>query len=338
MKMPLISVVVPIWNVEKWLDDCVKSVLAQTYVNFELILVDDGSPDGCPRKCDEWAAQDNRIKVIHKKNEGRSIARNVGVDCAIGDFVTFLDPDDFLSVDYLEYLMSLLQKHPDCQYAECSMTVWRDGHLLPYKDTPCERTLTADEAIRAVLYDKMRVSCCAKLLPIDLAKSVRFPAGRIHEDAYTICEFLSAINKVIVSNQPLYIYRLRPNSTVTRPYEKWNVTQHMEATDHLLNVACGRGTQFTKGCNRFDAYAMMRALKYMQNVPEEDLSFRNDIRCRALRNCWSVFFDQHATMRDRAGLFSLWLGLRPYFLFWSVYGKLRLIGKKRGQVGQGALI
>ena len=108
---PLISVIVPIYNVEKWLPRCVDSILSQEYKNLEIFLVDDGSPDGCPTICDEYAEKDKRIKVIHKKNGGLSDARNVAIDVASGEFICFVDSDDYVAPTYVEILYSLIEKY-----------------------------------------------------------------------------------------------------------------------------------------------------------------------------------------------------------------------------------
>ena len=104
MKNELISVIVPVYNVEKYLNKCIQSIVSQTYKNLEIILVDDGSPDNCPKMCDDWAAADSRIKVIHKQNGGLSSARNAALDIAVGDYLFFIDSDDYAEPDMVEFL------------------------------------------------------------------------------------------------------------------------------------------------------------------------------------------------------------------------------------------
>ena len=110
--MPEISVIVPVYKVEKYLDRCIESIVNQTYPEFELILVDDGSPDNCPALCDAWAERDGRIRVIHKKNGGLSSARNAGMDVMCGKYVCFIDSDDWIELNFLEVLRSLFEKYP----------------------------------------------------------------------------------------------------------------------------------------------------------------------------------------------------------------------------------
>ena len=116
-KKPLITIIIPVYKVEDYLDKCVESVVNQTYKNLEIILVDDGSPDNCPKMCDDWAKKDKRIKVIHKENGGLSDARNKGIDIAKGEFITFIDSDDYVENNYVEFLYNLVREN----HAEISM-------------------------------------------------------------------------------------------------------------------------------------------------------------------------------------------------------------------------
>ena len=115
-KEDLISIVIPVYKVEKYLEKCVESVINQTYKNLEILLVNDGSPDNCPKICDEYAQKDNRIKVIHKENGGLSDARNAGIDVATGKYITFIDSDDYISNDYVEYMYNLLKQNNTKKY------------------------------------------------------------------------------------------------------------------------------------------------------------------------------------------------------------------------------
>ena len=119
--MPKLSVIVPVYNAEKYLDKCIKSIIGQIYTDFELILIDDGSPDLCPLMCDEWKQKDRRIKVVHKENQGVAIARNIGLDLAIGEYVTFVDSDDWLEPTmYLEMLKVLENYKCDVVMCDCT--------------------------------------------------------------------------------------------------------------------------------------------------------------------------------------------------------------------------
>ena len=117
-KKPLISIIVPVYCVEEWLDRCISSIVSQTYTNLQIILVDDDSPDRCPEICEKWASIDSRIQVIHKKNEGVSVARNVGLENATGDYISFVDSDDWIDASFYEILLNTLLQN-DLDIIEC---------------------------------------------------------------------------------------------------------------------------------------------------------------------------------------------------------------------------
>ena len=125
MENPLISVIVPIYNVEEYLNRCVESIVNQTYQKLEIILVDDGSPDNCPRMCDDWAKKDSRIKVIHKENGGLSDARNAGMKITTGEYISFIDSDDYIETCMIEILYEAIKKY-DCDIASCRVRIVMD--------------------------------------------------------------------------------------------------------------------------------------------------------------------------------------------------------------------
>ena len=136
---PLISIVIPVYKVEKFLGRCMESVVNQTYKNLEIFLIDDGSPDNCPKMCDEWAAKDSRIKVIHKQNDGLANARNSGIEIFTGDYVIFIDSDDFLELDMVEFLLNLSVKY-DADISRC-------GFYFNYENGSCETELKGEPQI-----------------------------------------------------------------------------------------------------------------------------------------------------------------------------------------------
>ena len=148
-----VSFIVPIYNVEKYLSECVESILAQTYSDFEMLLVDDGSPDNCPALCDDWATKDSRIKTLHKPNGGLSDARNYGLDHAQGDYVVFVDSDDFwVEKDCLERLMNVVDAHPECDFIGFNCSYY-------YSDTKTYKKWVAYNESLSVPTDKNIVIC-----------------------------------------------------------------------------------------------------------------------------------------------------------------------------------
>lgn len=210
----LVSVVIPVYNVEKYLNRCLKSVSEQTFKQLEIILIDDGSTDNSGAICEEFASHDLRAKVVHKLNGGLSSARNVGTDLATGDFVTYLDSDDFLAKDYVEKSIKLCNKY-NADISILDMLYINEYENDEHKDhiKITEKVLTPEKAIEESLY-QILFSCCApsKMYRTKIAKKVKFPENKLSEDLATCHLFLSKANKVIFSNQIGYYYRQRDNS------------------------------------------------------------------------------------------------------------------------------
>ena len=202
---PLISVVVPVYKVENYLDRCVESLLAQTYQNLEIILVDDGSPDSCPALCDEWGKRDERIVVIHKPNGGLSDARNAGVLAAHGDYVGFVDSDDYVAPDMYESLYAHLVE-ADADVSICGIA----DVYFDHTEDPSEiirTTMTSQEVLSDMLLNKTLTVCVPpRLYPAWLLHKVPQPVGMTHEDSWTVVDFFTKVNKVAVDTTPRYFY------------------------------------------------------------------------------------------------------------------------------------
>lgn len=217
---PSVSVIVPIYNVEKYLNACVDSILQQSFTDFELILVDDESPDGCGRICDSYARQDKRVKVIHKKNSGVSAARNAGIEAAKGKTIAFVDSDDIVEPDMLELLYRLLTEN-DADFSCCSILNCYANHEFPQCDTDETYVIDNKEAYRMLLEGKLITgSPCAKLFKRELFDHVRFVVGKIYEDAIFFSDIIVNVKKVAVSTKPKYRYMHREGSYTTTFREK----------------------------------------------------------------------------------------------------------------------
>lgn len=213
----LISVIIPVYKVEKYLCRCVDSVLEQTYTNMEIILVDDGSPDNCPVMCDEYARQDSRVKVIHQENAALSGARNAGIDMAQGQWLAFVDSDDYLAADFLERL------YQACVDTGSSLSVCRweyvRGETIPEHGTGETRVYTGREML-ANLYvpdGAYFVVAWNKLYRKELFEDIRYPLGRIHEDEATTYRIYDKVKKAAYVDRSLYGYFVTPVS-ITRGF------------------------------------------------------------------------------------------------------------------------
>jgi len=209
----LISIVVPIYNVEKYLNRCVDSILGQTYRNIEIILVDDGSPDGCAKICDEYSLKDNRIKVIHKKNGGLSDARNKGIELAKGVYISFVDADDLIAPYFIEILYNMCIKYS----CDISMGYFQQFETKISFSTECDKEIKAFSNIEMVknLCNDMYLQSVVvwnKLYKTTLFQNINYPFGKIYEDEATTYKLYYAANKIVVTTQILYGYSYRQGS------------------------------------------------------------------------------------------------------------------------------
>ncbi|EOZ5988003.1 glycosyltransferase family 2 protein [Enterococcus faecium] len=213
-----ISIIVPVYKVEPYLRKCVDSILAQTFTDFEVILVDDGSPDNSGKICDEYASKDSRVRVIHKKNGGLSSARNAGIDVARGKYLGFVDSDDYIEKDMYEVLYENLKTHN----ADISSVELIPFHDDKYKKANKEKKvilLNKKEAIKSVLEGtQFYAYAWNKLYRKELFYNKRFLEGKTFEDAYIIIDILLESEKIIVSNEEKYFYLQRNDSIMGKKF------------------------------------------------------------------------------------------------------------------------
>lgn len=213
---PLISVIIPVYKVEEFLDECITSVVAQTYNHLEIILVDDGSPDKCPMICDNWALKDERIKVIHKSNGGLSDARNAGLSIAKGKYIGFVDSDDWIEPDMYEHLLHIIEME-NADICAC-------GIIVSYKDRQeileINPVIGNSEDILEKIYADTAypVEAWNKLYRRECWDDFQFPTGKICEDAFTTYLLVDKAEKIVQISDPLYHYRIRDNSIMTSEF------------------------------------------------------------------------------------------------------------------------
>jgi len=217
--MPTISVIVPVYKVEPYLDRCVKSILAQTYTDFELILVDDGSPDNCPAMCDAWAEKDSRIVVIHQANGGLSAARNAGIDWAFqhsnSEWLTFIDSDDWVQSEYLAVLYQAAIAN-GTELSACEVSHVTEEAVSPIA-LPIKSEVMESEFAYSHCHGMFMIAC-AKLYRKPLWNAVRFPIGKLHEDAFTAYKVLFDAQCVAICDTPLYYYYQNLGGIMNSPW------------------------------------------------------------------------------------------------------------------------
>lgn len=233
-EMLLVSVIVPIYNVEFYLNKCVDSILNQSYKNIEVVLVDDESPDSCGKMCDDYAAMDGRIKVVHKKNGGLSDARNAGMKVATGDLITFVDSDDYISEDFVKILFEAMsENNADIAIANMKRTSRRDD-----KNTVTDWKVAnykSEDALVCMLYGTpFGTSACGKLFKRKLFEDIDFPYGKFSEDLFTIYKTILKSRSITYIGFDGYFYYYRDEgSIVVSGYKK----KHLEALDAVDDIA-----------------------------------------------------------------------------------------------------
>lgn len=239
-KTLLVSVIVPIYNVEIYLKECIDSILNQTYKNIEVILVDDESPDSCGEICDDYVLRDKRVKVIHKKNGGLSDARNAGMKVATGDLITFVDSDDYISPDFIKKLYDVMCKYDsDIAIANMKRTSRRDennneivGNVVIYN---------AEEALIRMLYGTpFGTSACGKLFKRDLFKNVVFPYGKFSEDLFTIYITILKSRQVAYVEFDGYFYYYRDEGSIVVSNYKKKQLEALDAIDDIVDAVKGK--------------------------------------------------------------------------------------------------
>ena len=215
----MISVIVPVYNVEKYLERCVKSIAAQTYKDLEILLIDDGSTDKSGKMCDDFQQTDSRIKAFHKQNGGLSDARNYGIEHSAGEFISFVDSDDYIDEKMLETLHRLITEN-DADLAVCSaMDVFEGKEVTQVKEIK-EFNLNKVESYKYMLRGDGIPSACNKLYKRQTVGDIRFPVGKLYEDGFFTPQILKKVEKTAVTSKPMYYYFRRADSITTKPFRK----------------------------------------------------------------------------------------------------------------------
>lgn len=316
---PLISIIVPVYNVEAYLAKCVDSILAQTYTNLEIILVNDGSSDGCGRICDEYAKQDKRIKVIHKQNGGLSDARNVAIDVATGEFISFIDSDDYVTDNYIMTLYSLIEKYK-CKVSVALYNTFVEGSKTKvvnggYRED-CQTNI---KAIEEMFYqEKYDTASWAKLYHASLfATGIRYPKGIVYEDLATTYLLIFQSDKVAFCNRKIYNYLLRRDSIEGSSFSSQKMDSALQVCELMESHLDILGKVMQAYQCRMMSFFFHLLLKMPDGYEHRDVLYN---RIKAIR--WSVLCNSKARKKARVASLLSYLGLG------SVKGVFHLIDKR----------
>lgn len=321
---PLISVIIPVYNVERYLSKCLNSVLAQSYTNLEIILIDDGSTDTSGKMIDEYKKKDSRIVTIHQQNSGLSAARNTGLRIMKGKYVTFVDSDDYVTNDYVEYLYSLIKKSNfKAPLAICSLM---DHYENSGKNVNCgdgsERNITGKKCIEMMCYHNLVDTCAyAKLGTNELYQGFTFPEGKLFEDIGTTYQLFMKSPIVACGFKPKYYYNIRSNSIVTSGFKK-NKLDMLEMTDKMANNVIKKYPDLHSAVLRRQVYARFSTLNQMLNTNNYETEKKNIVQY-IKDNRKLVLNDPQTPKRDHMAYALLRFGLPLYRFGWKTYMKMK---------------
>lgn len=241
MQSPEISIIVPVYKVEKYLSKCVDSILAQTFTDFELILVDDGSPDSCGKICDEYALKDSRIKVIHKENGGLSDARNAGIAVAKGEYLGFVDSDDYIAPDMYELLYRLIREN-DADISICDAVLVDEETEVNYVDSEKKYILERESALKEMIFKRLfAVNAWNKLYKKELFSDTLYPKGMLYEDLAITYKLIDKTKRLVYIPAKKYAYVQRKGSIMNQTGYKVKVDKVLivrEMIEHFNMRSC----------------------------------------------------------------------------------------------------
>lgn len=317
----LISIIVPIFNSSKQLRRCIDSILSQTYTDIELILVDDGSTDESGEICDEYAKIDKRIRVIHKENGGQSSARNIGIQEAQGSYLSFIDSDDMVSIDFLYYLYKNIIDY-NAEMSICTIKHVNDGDKFVFQKSNKIRLLDSQQAISEMFYQYSWLeSPCNKLYKKQLFEGCKFNESIIFEDSLLMPSLFEKCTRIVYGYAQKYAYIHRKNSTTTAKYS-YKQLDILKITETHSNKY-----QKTQLQSAALAYQMSANIRVYLNAPETS-EYRNDIeRCKSFisKNRRKVLSDKHVRTKTKIALHLFVLGRS---LFKSFYHFVNIVSNK----------
>ncbi|WP_251197564.1 glycosyltransferase family 2 protein [Anaerotardibacter muris] len=326
MNDPLISVIVPVYNVENYLGDCLDSLLKQTYSNYEVIVVDDGSTDNSGHICDHYAKEHVPIKVLHKKNGGLSDARNAGLIESGGSYIAFVDGDDYVSPVFLEMLYKAIEVTGAEISAVVGGTSFTDGNEVPLCSSMEDfstKTLEKEEYLEGMLYQVYTTGAPWRMYRRDLLGTNPFPVGTYYEDLASTYKFVFAATRIaLLERIDLYAYRLRSTSIIREQYSeiklKSAINVSRQLADDLSTQSQAIATAAASRC--FSVNRLVYAQVPRDNKADKELLWNEMKKYRK-----TVLFDAKARLRERIAVVVTYFGEHLFSIFCSICRKLGLM-------------
>ncbi len=320
---PVVSVVIPVYGVEQYLDRCLQSVVGQDYECLDIVVVDDGSPDDCPRLCDEWATRDSRIRVVHKKNGGLASARNAGLDVITGSMVTFVDSDDYIEPNYISELLRWHeQSGADVVMCSCVHDL-EDGRIVADTRSTPEGTMNSETAMVQFLYHiSLAGPVWGKMFDARFftgEHGVRFHEGLNSEDYYVLTQVFMQMNKIFVQMKPLYHYSIRQGSIAHASVFNAHSCDEIQISDLCCDYLVQHGYANRKALNYF---RLQGRADVLFNIFQSDAprSVYRRIAHEMRRLLWPVLHDTMVPVSRKIKFLLLSFAPRAYRMLQQVSG------------------
>lgn len=322
MKEDLISIIVPIYNVEKYLEKCIRSLIHQSYSKIEILLIDDGSTDECPNICDKFEKEDSRIKTFHKENGGLSDARNKGIEESKGEYITFVDSDDYLDEHYIEILYNVMIKN-NADLVISGLKDYYDGEKIKENlDNEFEEVLTKQQVYRKMfLQDEIDVNACGKLYQKQIFENLKYPKDMLYEDIQIIDDIIERCDKIVYTTYKGYNYLQRTGSIMYGKMSPKRMSLISKTQDLIKLMKKKYPSNIDAAIKRYvycNFHVLGRAIL--------DDRFNNEckvIRKNILEYKKNIFKENIYTKKEKMAIILLKLGLWWYKMFWMCYCKCK---------------
>lgn len=327
MNRPLLSVIIPVYKVERYIRECVGSVLDQEYENIEILLIDDGSPDKCPIICEEFKKNDKRVSVIHQKNQGLSMARNNGILQSHGDYITFLDSDDLIHKSTYDLIMrELLDKNIDI--AIYGVNTFQDGETVNNKSTINSidiDILSVKEVISKYMYDRydINVISCNKIFKRNLFMNNLFPKGKLFEDFVPVSKAILSAQSIIQIHNKMYYYRKREDSIngVSFSQNKFDksVLDLSDAIDEVIKIIESFDSKLLDEIIPACINSKTSIINQMVLSKYEDTTYVKTVQNMIIKHIWSIIKNKGLYRSQKIKM----LSLLDYSLYKRLYPKIK---------------
>lgn len=319
-KIPLISIIIPFYNSEQYLDKCLTSVIRQTYKNIEIILINDGSTDNSLKIANKFKCRDSRIKILSQKNKGQGAARNLGINQSTGEYISFVDADDYVSLDYIEYLYTLLEKtNFIASLSICSYTeIYQKSNKHIDKGSSYRGILSGNDCLKKMCYEQEVNSCAyTKLISRKLfTEKEFFPETKIYEDLGAIYKLFLRSNIVACGFKSKYYYQIHSNSTLSRPFQKDNLVA-CDMVDELADNVKKYYPDLKKATRAYQVSIRLSLVNQLIN--NKNSPYQKILISYIKKYQFSVINDENFNKSKKIAIFLLNFGINIYYWQLKIY-------------------